>query len=134
MSFLWVAALVGFVITVFGITLIALEITGTLRRGIVIGCLVWFVGGAVFLYTLVGAIAQPIDLRQQAIYQTSEREQILLESDRLPELTEYWKARLNERIETYNHWVNEVNTSKKKGWFSYYYNFDMTNHTIIGAV
>lgn len=87
--------------------------------------------GIVFGITfLIVAIVQPIHLRQTGIRQLKEREQILYQVENL-ETTED-KVKLNEWILTYNDWVNDVNTSKEVyGWFSWYYNFDMSEHTVI---
>lgn len=96
-----------------------------------------FIGIVVFgfatLIFLIVAIAQPISLKNEAIRQEKEREQIEYQIENLTEDSD--KIKLNEWILTYNDWVNDVNTSKEAyGWFSWYYTFDMTNHTIIELV
>lgn len=96
-----------------------------------------FIGIVVFgfatLIFLIVAIAQPISLKNEAIRQEKEREQIEYQIENLTEDND--KIKLNEWILTYNDWVNDVNTSKEVyGWFSWYWSFDMTNHTIIELV
>lgn len=79
------------------------------------------------------AIAQPFELKREAIRQEKEREQILYQKSILT--TESDKVKLNEWILTYNDWVNDVNTNKEMyGWFSWYYDFDMSGHKIIDLV
>ena len=96
-----------------------------------------FIGIVVFgfaaLIFLIVAIAQPISLKSKAIRQEKEREQIEYQIENLTEDSD--KIKLNEWILTYNDWVNDVNTSKEVyGWFSWYWSFDMSNHTIIELV
>lgn len=89
--------------------------------------------GAFALVFLIVAIAQPISIRQEEIRQDKEREQIEYQIENLTEEND--KIKLNEWILTYNDWVNDVNTSKEVyGWFSWYRDFDMTEHTIIDLV
>ena len=79
------------------------------------------------------AIAQPFVLKREAMRQEKEREQILYQKSILT--TESDKVKLNEWILTYNDWVNDINTDKEMyGWFSWYYNFDMSGHKIIDLV
>lgn len=79
---------------------------------------------------LIVAIIQPIDVRQTGVRQLKEREQILYQIENLETVED--KVKLNEWILTYNDWVNDVNTSKEVyGWFSWHYNFDMSEHTVI---
>lgn len=92
-----------------------------------------FIFGFASLIFLIVAIAQPISLKNEAIRQEKEREQIEYQIENLTEDSD--KIKLNEWILTYNDWVNDVNTSKEVyGWFSWYWSFDMTNHTIIELV
>lgn len=85
------------------------------------------------LVFLIVAIAQPISIRQEEIRQDKEREQIVYQIENLTEESD--KIKLNEWILTYNDWVNDINTSKEVyGWFSWYRDFDMTEHTIIDLV
>lgn len=89
--------------------------------------------GAFALVFLIVAIAQPISIRQEEIRQDKEREQIVYQIENLTEESD--KIKLNEWILTYNDWVNDINTSKEAyGWFSWYRDFDMTEHTIINLV
>lgn len=89
--------------------------------------------GMCALVFLIVAIAQPISIRQEEIRQDKEREQIVYQIENLTEESD--KIKLNEWILTYNDWVNDINTSKEVyGWFSWYRDFDMTEHTIINLV
>ena len=89
--------------------------------------------GIIALVFLIIAIAQPIALKNEAIRQEKEREQIEYQIENLTEEND--KIKLNEWILTYNDWVNDINTSKETfGWFSWYRDFDMTEHTIIDLV
>ena len=89
--------------------------------------------GAFAFVLLIVAIAQPISIRQEEIRQDKEREQIVYQIENLTEESD--KIKLNEWILTYNDWVNDINTSKEVyGWFSWYRDFDMTEHTIINLV
>lgn len=82
---------------------------------------------------LVLGIYQSISLKKEAVRQEKEREQIIYQIDNISEDTD--KIKLNEWILTYNDWVNDINTSKETfGWFSWYYSFDMTKHSIIELV
>ena len=92
-----------------------------------------FIFGFASLIFLIIAIAQPISLKSKAIRQEKEREQIEYQIENLTEDSD--KIKLNEWILTYNDWVNDVNTSKEVyGRFSWYWSFDMSNHTIIELV
>ena len=86
------------------------------------------------LLTMVGiSILQPIALKNEAIRQEKERIQIVYQIENLT--NEKDKIKLNEWILTYNDWVNDINTDKEVwGWFAWYRDFDMTNHTIINLV
>lgn len=89
--------------------------------------------GIIALVFLIIAMAQPIALKNEAIRQEKEREQIEYQIENLIEEND--KIKLNEWILTYNDWVNDINTSKETfGWFSWYRDFDMTEHTIIDLV
>lgn len=82
---------------------------------------------------LVLGIYQSISLKKEAVRQEKEREQIIYQIENISEDTD--KIKLNEWILTYNDWVNDINTSKETfGWFSWYYSFDMTKHSIIELV
>ena len=82
---------------------------------------------------MIIAIAQPIFLKSEALRQEKEKQQIVYQIENLTEDSD--KIKLNERILTYNDWINDVNTSKEVyGWFSWYRDFDMTKHTIIDLV
>ena len=89
--------------------------------------------GMIAFIFLIVAITQPIALKNEAIRQEKEREQIEYQIENLTEEND--KIKLNEWILTYNDWVNDINTSKETfGWFSWYRDFDMTEHTIIDLV
>ncbi len=90
--------------------------------------------GSVFMIVfLVIAIMQPISLKSEQLRQTKEREQIEHQIANLTEDSD--RIKLNEWILTYNDWINDINTKKEiYGWFSWYYGFDMTKHTIINLV
>lgn len=96
----------------------------------------WLLTGIIGIITFILfilTIAQFISLKKEALRQEKEREQIVYQIKNLTENSD--KIKLNEWILTYNDWVNDVNTSKEVyGWFSWYYDFDMTNHTIIDLV
>lgn len=97
-----------------------------------IGLPLVLVGIGVIICLGIG-IAQPITLKSEAIRQEKEREQIVYQIENMTEDTD--KIKLNEWILTYNDWVNDVNTSKEVyGWFSWYWSFDMSEHTIINLV
>ena len=127
MSFLWVLFIVTLILSI--ILIICLikydweEIGMTITGFITILTIIIF----------VVAIIQSTTLKNKAIRQEKEREQIEFQIENLTEDSD--KIKLNEWILTYNDWVNDVNTSKEVwGWFSWYYYFDMTNHTIIPLV
>lgn len=90
--------------------------------------------GGICLITFVGCgIANSISIKKTEIRQLKEREQIVYQIEYLTEDSD--KIKLNEWILTYNDWVNDVNTSKELyGWFSWYRNLDMSEHTIIDLV
>ena len=78
-------------------------------------------------------IIQIIDLKQENIRQTAEREQILYQVENLTDDKD--KVKLNEWILSYNDWVNDINAEKQAyGWLAWHYTFDMSNHTIIDLV
>ena len=92
--------------------------------------LVATISGVATLCFLVVGIIQPISLKQLMIRQNKEREQIVFQINNLNDNSD--KVKINEWILTYNDWINDVNTSKEFfGFWSWYYSFDMTNHTII---
>lgn len=74
-----------------------------------------------------------VSVKKTEIRQLKEREQIVYQVKHLTEDSD--KIKLNEWILTYNDWVNDVNTNKEiYGWFSWYKDLDMSNHTIIDLV
>ena len=78
-------------------------------------------------------IIQIIELKQENIRQTAEREQILYQVENLTDDKD--KVKLNEWILSYNDWVNDINAEKQAyGWLAWHYTFDMSNHTIIDLV
>lgn len=90
-------------------------------------------GIILFVAMLIISIAQPISLRDEALRQTKERQQIIYQIENLTDDKD--KIKLNEWILTYNDWVNDVNTEKEVyGWFAWHRDFDMSEHTIIGLV
>ena len=117
MSWLWVFFIISLVPTVIFLASVMLS----------------FVFGLTMLGFLIAGIVQPIQLKSEALRQTKKREQIIYQVEHLTD--EKDKIKLNEWILTYNDWVNDVNTSKQTyGWFSWYHNFDMSQHTIIDLV
>ena len=122
----------------FGLLLLILSIT------IFLVCFAWslksvysesplYVGAFAAILAIIAfamAIYQPIDLRRTESRQRKERQQIEQQIAILDETKD--KVKLNEWILTYNDWINDVNTSKETwGWFSWYRDFDMTEHKII---
>ena len=102
-------------------------------KGSKFACFGYIIARIIALVFLIIAIEQPIALKNEAIRQEKEREQIEYQIENLTEEND--KIKLNEWILTYNDWVNDVNTSKEVyGWFSWYRDFDMTEHTIIDLV
>lgn len=82
------------------------------------------------IIALFMAIIQPISLSKTESRQRKERQQIEQQIAALDDTKD--KVKLNEWILTYNDWVNDVNTNKETfGWFSWYRDFDMTEHKII---
>ena len=117
--------------------------------GVLILCLIlWFTGmkyrredlvlpiGVFAIITFICMLAwiiQIIDLKQENIRQTAEREQILYQVENLTDDKD--KVKLNEWILSYNDWVNDINAEKQAyGWLAWHYTFDMSNHTIIDLV
>lgn len=87
----------------------------------------------VAVVSFIFAIAMPISVKKEMLRYEKERQQIVYQIDNLTEDKD--KIKLNEWILTYNDWVNDVNTSKETyGWFSKYYNVDMSEHTVIDLV
>ena len=102
-------------------------------KGSKFACFGYIIARIIALVFLIIAIEQPIALKNEAIRQEKEREQIEYQIENLTEEND--KIKLNDWILTYNDWVNDVNTSKEVyGWFSWYRDFDMTEHTIIDLV
>lgn len=74
-----------------------------------------------------------VSVKKTEIRQLKEREQIIYQVEHLTEDSD--KIKLNEWILTYNDWVNDVNTNKEiYGWFSWYKDLDMSEHSIIDLV
>ena len=90
--------------------------------------------GGILLITFISlGIGNNVSVKNTEIRQLKEREQIVYQVEHLTEDSD--KIKLNEWILTYNDWVNDVNTSKEMfGWFSWYRDLDMSNHTIIDLV
>lgn len=117
--------------------------------GVLVLCLIlWFTGmkyrqedlvlpiGIFAIITFICILAwiiQIIELKQENIRQTAEREQILYQVENLTDDKD--KVKLNEWILSYNDWVNDINAEKQAyGWLAWHYTFDMSNHTIIDLV
>ena len=117
--------------------------------GVLVLCLIlWFTGmkyrredlvlpiGIFAIITFICMLAwiiQIIELKQENIRQTAEREQILYQVENLTDDKD--KVKLNEWILSYNDWVNDINAEKQAyGWLAWHYTFDMSNHTIIDLV
>lgn len=117
--------------------------------GVLVLCLIlWFTGmkyrredlvlpiGVFAIITFICMLAwiiQIIELKQENIRQTAEREQILYQVENLTDDKD--KVKLNEWILSYNDWVNDINAEKQAyGWLAWHYTFDMSNHTIIDLV
>ena len=129
MSWLWVFFIISLAITIiFGV--IAYFFDNGWQP---IWILISVTFGLAMILFLVFGIMQPIQLKSEALRQIKEREQIIYQVEHLTD--EKDKIKLNEWILTYNDWVNDVNISKQTyGWFSWYHNFDMSQHTIIDLV
>lgn len=117
--------------------------------GVLVLCLIlWFTGmkyrredlvlpiGVFAIITFICILAwiiQIIDLKQENIRQTAEREQILYQVENLTDDKD--KVKLNEWILSYNDWVNDINAEKQAyGWLAWHDTFDMSKHTIIDLV
>lgn len=127
MSFLlvfFIIALVATIVLAICTKVLELDDEGWLFTGIM---------GIIAFTLLIISVAQYVLLKKEAIRQEKEREQIIYQIENLNKDSD--KIKLNEWILTYNDWVNDINTSKEMyDWFSWYYDFDMTNHTIINLV
>ena len=90
--------------------------------------------GGILLITFISVgIWNNVSVKKTEVRQLKEREQIVYQVEHLTEDSD--KIKLNEWILTYNDWVNDVNTNKEiYGWFSWYKDLDMSNHTIIDLV
>ena len=113
-----------------------------------IGSIIWYVKSdgesigavsiivfSIFIVSIMGIIAiiQPLTLKNEALRQEKERQQIIYQIEHLD--NEKDKIKLNEWILTYNDWVNDVNTEKQVfGWCAWHRDFDMSKHTIIDLV
>ena len=92
-----------------------------------------FASGLAVAICLTIGIFQSAILKRNSIRYEKEREQIIYQIENMTENTD--KIKLNEWILTYNDWINDVNASKEAfGWFSWYWSFDMSEHTIINLV
>lgn len=114
-----------------------------LSIAITVVCIVYdskrFSEGAMYIGVLAAMLAiiaffmvvlQPISLSKTESRQRKERQQIEQQIAALDETKD--KVKLNEWILAYNDWINDVNTNKETfGWFSWYRDFDMTEHKII---
>ena len=90
-------------------------------------------GGVLLIMFISVGIVNNVSVKNAEIRQLKEREQIVYQVEHLTENSD--KIKLNEWILTYNDWVNDVNTDKEMfGWFSWYRDLDMSNHTIIDLV
>ena len=90
-------------------------------------------GGVLLIMFISVGIVNNVSVKNAEIRQLKEREQIVYQVEHLTEDSD--KIKLNEWILTYNDWVNDVNTDKEMfGWFSWYRDLDMSNHTIIDLV
>ena len=90
-------------------------------------------GGVLLIMFISVGIVNNVSVKNTEIRQLKEREQIVYQVEHLTEDSD--KIKLNEWILTYNDWVNDVNTDKEMfGWFSWYRDLDMSNHTIIDLV
>ena len=127
MSFLlvfFIIALVATIVLAICTKVLELDDAGWLFTGIM---------GIIAFTLLIISVAQYVLLKKEAIRQEKEREQIIYQIENLNEDSD--KIKLNEWILTYNDWVNDINTSKETyGWFSWYFDFDITKHTIINLV
>ena len=95
--------------------------------------LVAIFGFVFFAFFIFLGIYNIISVKKIEIRQLKEREQIVYQVEHLTENSD--KIKLNEWILTYNDWVNDVNTNKEMfGWFSWYKDLDMSEHTIIDLV
>lgn len=113
-----------------------------------IGSIIWYVKSdfesigavsiivfSIFIVSIMGIIAiiQPLTLKNEALRQEKERQQIIYQIQNLDNNKD--KIKLNEWILTYNDWVNDVNTEKQiYGWFAWHRDFDMSEHIIIDLV
>lgn len=127
MAPVWVFLIVFAVVLIIGIILyFATNFENT-------GLAFIFIAGVAVCICLAVGIIQAVTLKQDAIEYRNEREQIVYQIENMTEDTD--KIKLNEWILTYNDWVNEINSSKEAfGWFSWYWSFDMSEHTIISLV
>lgn len=90
-------------------------------------------GGILLIAFISVGIGNNVSVKKTEIRQLKEREQIAYQIEHLTEDSD--KIKLNEWILTYNDWVNDVNTNKEiYGWFSWYKDLDMSEHSIIDLV
>jgi len=93
-------------------------------------CLITILGSFLSVLFFAIAILQPLYLNATAVQKIKEREGIVFQTQNLSEYGD--RVKLNEWILTYNDWILEINARKEVwGWTSWYYNFDMTSHTLI---
>lgn len=133
MSCLWTFSLILLVVVVIFVIGVVVGYKADIDWLFIVCSIVFSLVVVVGLVLFCFAIAQPFELKREAIRQEKEREQILYQKSIIT--TESDKVKLNEWILTYNDWVNDINTDKETyGWFSWYYNFDMSGHKIIDLV
>ena len=96
--------------------------------------IIFTVSMAIFIPVMCAiSIIQPLQLKNEALRQEKERQQIIYQIQNLDNNKD--KIKLNEWILTYNDWVNDVNTEKQiYGWFAWHRDFDMSEHIIIDLV
>ena len=127
MSYFWILAILSFIVG-----LIAYLVWFN-RKKDDISLYTWGFAFIMAVAFLIGGISQSISLRRLSIRQEKERQQIVYQITNLSNETD--KIKLNEWILTYNDWVNDINADiATYGWFSWYYLFDLSKHTIINLV
>lgn len=128
MSWLWIFTIIFAVISI--LLFLFIPKMGN-KTDFYVSVLSFFAISTVLLFT--GALITGISVKKEMKRYEKERQQIEYQIENLTENKD--KIKLNEWILTYNDWVNDVNTSKETyGWFSKYYNIDMSEHTVIDLV
>ena len=119
--------------SIFAICTIIGIISGIKNRWDLGSVIITALGAMMFAIFIFVGIVNKADIKETGIRQLKEREQIVYQIEHLTEDSD--KIKLNEWILTYNDWVNDVNTNKETfGWFSWYKDLDMSNHSIIDLV